>query len=78
MNIEKKSNTNTAKIEEKSDFFDDSDLQFLCGEDLFQELCETSIKYWLETHQEEIMEKIVDGYNLQPRKKKSKVTKDIK
>lgn len=75
MNVEKKNNnTNIPKI----DYLDDESIQVACGEDLFVEICENAIKYWLESHEEEIMEKIVDGYNLQPKKKKAKVTKDIK
>lgn len=45
------------------------------GEDLFRELCHTAISSWVESNTDEIMAQIVENYNLQPKKKKAKITK---
>lgn len=45
-----------------------------CGEELFVEICENAIKHWIEMHNDEIMDRVVNNYNLQPKTKKQKVT----
>lgn len=46
-----------------------------CPEIFFRQLCNAAINNWLDINTDEIMEKIVENYNLQPKKKKAKITK---
>lgn len=49
----------------------------ICGEDLFRDLLEAAISSWIDRNSDEIMDRVVENYNLQPKKKKAKVSKPL-
>lgn len=44
----------------------------LLTENVYKEIAYYSIQRWLELHEEDITQKIIEGYTLQPKKKKQK------
>ncbi|QMW69005.1 hypothetical protein [Crucivirus-513] len=44
----------------------------IVGEDLFVSICETAIQVWIQEHAEELTEKLLSNYVLNPKKKQKK------
>lgn len=47
--------------------------EVLCGEELFVSICETAIQVWIQEHAEELTEKLLSNYVLNPKKKQKKL-----
>lgn len=44
----------------------------ICGEELFISICETAIQVWIDEHAEELTEKLLQNFTLNPKKKQKK------
>lgn len=50
----------------------DEEQEVVCGESLFISICEAAVQKFLEEHGEVIIERLLNNYHLQPKKKQKK------